>query len=184
MKKILIAVALFQLASVSIHAAASECSSVKPDKARLKCYDLREASQTASPKEDLAAKAESAKIQEQEFKKLAAGFVRNGQTNLALSSLMWLNFMDSPSSTRTAETLAKGREIESEMSERFSALAKHPGYTGQISEKLKDYYAAWGLTYSLIQPTSSDSLRGYKRRADIEMAKQDALAARLNMDFQ
>jgi hypothetical protein len=169
--------------TLAASANAVECSPIKQDKARLKCYDDREKIVVEQAQASTAADQLLKDQQSAEFKRLASSFVRDTQANLTLAALQWQNFMDNPGSKPVSVVLESNRKIQGDVASLFVALMAAPGKENPISEKLKDYYAAWGLAFSSIRPTSSDSGRTFAIRMNSELNRMSALAERLMMDI-
>lgn len=119
-----------------------------------------------------------------QFKQSAMKFVQSAQAYLAITSMKWQTFMTNPSAYAVPEILKANADYQSLVARQFSELMELPGKSEGPSEKLKDFYAAWGLAFQSMRPTSADTGRGFSARTNSEMNRMDALAARLQMDLQ
>ncbi|MBY0242955.1 MAG: hypothetical protein K2X55_26965 [Burkholderiaceae bacterium] len=181
-KKSLVAV-IAVCAAMSLQAGATECLAIKQDKARLKCYDDREKATAQQAQESQAVAQQEKNRQEAEFKKRAAIFVRDAEANLTLAALQWQNFIDAPSAKPVQEVLANNKKIQLDVENSFTTLMLSSNRVESIAEKLKDYYAAWGLAFNSVRPTQADSGRAFSARIHAELNKSSALAERLKIEF-
>ncbi len=166
--------------------AQNNCHTIKQDKQRLACFDSKSKSDIASQKtnEDLKKVAEENSAKELEFNKSALTFIRDAQANLAILALQWKTWNLNPQTANVTNIIADKNKYKDTIKESFSVLMAMPGKSDKSSEKLKDYYAAWGLAIASISPMQSDSARTADFRINETLRNMDATAERIKLDLQ
>lgn len=184
MKKTLIAISLIGISLPAF--SQNNCSTIKQDKQRLTCYDAKNKTDLVKLKstESLPATSDDNLNNEIEFKKSALLFIRDAQSNLAISALQWKNWLANSQTTDVSQVLTNKNKFQVGVNESFSILMSRPGHTDKLSEKIKDFYSAWKLAMASIAPMQSDSARSANVRIDETLRNMDAAAERIKMDLQ
>jgi len=118
-----------------------------------------------------------------QFKKAAVKFLQSAQAYLGVTTLQWQNLMMVPRAGDVSAISTSNMEYKAQIAKEFNELMATPGGSEALTSKLKDYYAAWGLAFDSMRPTSADTPRGYPARTNTEIQRMEATAARLKMDL-
>jgi len=136
----------------------------------------------AAEPEQKDAAANSNQGTELQFKQAATKFLQSAQAYLGITTLQWQNFMMSPQTKSVSEISKSNSEYKEKIGQEFAGLMTISS-SEALSSKLKDYYAAWGLAFDSMRPTSADSARSFPARTNAELQRMDAMAARIKMDL-
>lgn len=167
MKKFL-RIFLVMTCALHLNSFAAECLSIKSDKERLECYDK--------------GSKETVNDARREFNAAGIKLINLAQANLAIKTLAWINFMNSPKSTKG---MVEGDESrEAEVSNLFNSLMAMPGKSSELDSKFKDYYIAWKSSYSAVGAVNTGSPRAFESRSMSIMNRMEAMAERLKLDLQ